>query len=832
MRYQNEATKNIAFPLGGIGSGSISLTGNGELNDWEIFNRPNKNTRNGYSHFAVKANFDGKQVVKILQGDTNENYIGIHTDRIHTGFGFGPRANSLAGFPHFKNLVFDGTFPIANLTFSDNDFPAVMRLTAFNPFIPHDSFNSSLPASFFEWEIENVSDYDVDFTLSFTVRNPAPSAINSPIKTSDSTGIFFGTELDENEIKYSDLTVLTDAENASTQACWFKGEWMDGIVTYWKQFNECEKMPERLQGENHGTLSTYAQLRAGEKKKIRFVLAWNVPNQYNYWSPLKDENGKDVTWKNYYATQFENSKQTAEYSLNNFSELLNKTQDFSSAIQNGSYPDFVKDAISSNLSVLKSSTVLRYEDGTFWAWEGVHETEGSCEGTCQHVWNYAYALPFLFPDLERTIRKATTKYALFPNGATNFRVPLPLGRETFEWSCVDGQMGEVFKTYREWKISGDDEWLKQQAPAVFKMLEYAWSKKNPNFWDRNKDGILEGWQHHTLDMDLYGPSSWLQGFYLLALDCASEMATALNLPKKANLYQRLYKRGKRWTNKNLFNGKFFCQQIDLTDKSATEGRPRYWNEETRQIKYQIGQGCVIDQVLADWHSALIGRGEIFDKRKKKKALKTLYKNNFKPSMRAVANTWRNFSVNDESGTIICSYPDGFAKPAIPITYAEETMTGFEYSLAGLMIKEGLIKEGERIVKAVRDRFDGKKRNPWNEFECGSNYARSMSSYALLLIYSGFTFDMNKKCVGFNPVNKGDFNSLWSVKNSWGEVDIKDNLTTFTVNGNPFTLNEFGLRAGEKAISVTVDGKAVEFSQENNNVLLNGVTIEKELVINK
>ena len=832
MRYLKEKTKNIAFPLGGIGTGCISLMGNGELNDWEIFNRPSKNTRNGYSHFAIKAKYNGKQVVKILHGDTNENYTGTHIQAMHTGFGFGARENSLAGFPHFKDLIFDGNFPIANLTLSDKDFPAIMRLTAFNPFIPHDSFNSSLPAAFFEWEIDNVSDFDVDFTLCFTVRNQTLKAINTPLKINGNTGICFSADYEKNDVKYQDLTVLTDADDASTQARWFKGEWMDGIVTYWKQFNECDRMPERLIGQTHGSLSTYVNVPAHKSKKIRFVLAWNVPNQYNYWSPYKDENDNDVTWKNYYATQFEDSKKTAEYCLNKFSDLLNKTQDFSNAIQNGSYPGFVKDAISANLSVLKSPIVLRCEDGTFWGWEGVHETEGSCEGTCQHVWNYAYALPFLFPDLERTIREATTKYTLFPSGATNFRVPLPLGRKTFEWSCVDGQMGEVFKTYREWKISGDDEWLKSQADAVFKMLEFAWSKKNANYWDRNKDGVLEGWQHHTLDMDLYGPSSWLQGFYLLALDCASEMATALNLPNKAKLYQRLYKRGRRWTNKNLFNGKFFCQQVNLTDKQATEGRERYWNEETGQIKYQIGQGCIIDQVLADWHSALIGRGEIFDKNKKKKALKTLYKYNFKPSMRKVANTWRNFSVNDESGTIICSYPEGFDKPAIPITYCEETMTGFEYSLGGLMIKEGLVKEGERIVKAVRDRFDGKKRNPWNEFECGSNYARSMASYALLLIYSGFTYDMNENRIGFNPVNKGDFNSLWSVKNSWGEVEIKDNITKLSIKGNPFTVNKFGLRKGEKAVSVTVDGKSVDFTQTDDVISLIGVTIEKELIINK
>ena len=832
MRYQNEKTKNIAFPLGGIGTGSISLTGNGELNDWEIFNRPNKNTRNEFSHFSVKAKYNGKQVVKILHGDTNENYIGTHIDRIHTGFGFGPRVNSLAGFPHFKDSVFDGTFPIANLTLKDKDFPAIMRLTAFNPFIPHDSFNSSLPAAFFEWEIDNVSEYDVDFTLCFTVFNPSNKAVNTPIKTNGKTGIYFGSNYEKDDIQYKDITIITDADDADTQSCWYKGEWMDGIVTYWKQFNECDRMPERLNGENHGSLSTYVSIPAGKNKKIRFVLAWNVPNQYNYWSPLKDENDKDVTWKNYYATQFENSKHTSEYCLTNFTDLLANTQDFSNAIQNGTYPDFVKDAISANLSVLKSSTVLRYEDGTFWAWEGVHETEGSCEGTCQHVWNYAYALPFLFPDLERTIREATTKYALFPSGSTNFRVPLPLGRKPYEWSCVDGQMGEVFKTYREWKISGDDEWLKRQADAVFKMLEYAWSKENPNYWDRNKDGVLEGWQHHTLDMDLYGPSSWLEGFYLLALDCASEMATALNLPKKAKLYQKLYKRGRRWTNKNLFNGQFFCQQVDLTDKQAVEGRLRYWNEETGQMKYQIGQGCIIDQVLADWHSALIGREEIFDKNKKKKALKTLYKNNFKRSMREVANTWRNFAINDESGTIICSYPEGFSKPAIPITYSEETMTGFEYSLGGLMIKEGLVKEGERIVKAVRDRFDGKKRNPWNEFECGSNYARSMSSFALLLIYSGFSFDMTEKRVGFNPVNKGNFKSLWSIQNSWGEVSITSEKTILTIKDKPLSLQKFGLKNGEKAKEIICDGKKISFTQKDSLLEFSKIDIKSQLEIIK
>lgn len=38
----------------------------------------------------------------------------------------------------------------------------------------------------------------------------------------------------------------------------------------------------------------------------------------------------------------------------------------------------VLDAVSATLSVLKSPTVLRLEDGTFYGWEGVSEQAGSC----------------------------------------------------------------------------------------------------------------------------------------------------------------------------------------------------------------------------------------------------------------------------------------------------------------------------------------------------------------------------------------------------------------------------------------------------------------------
>ena len=832
-----EKAKNISFPLGGIGTGCIGLSGNGELIDWEILNRPNKNTRNGYSHFAVKAVCKDKTVVKVLHGDTNENYIGTRHPDIPGGFDFGPRYNSMAGFPHFRDVQFDGAFPMAKLHYSDEDFPAVLHLCAFNPFIPHDAFHSSLPVALFEWEIENIAEESVEYSLSFCVQNPSASSKNQALEH----GCFLGCAgKKKDEIGYCDLSMLTDADGIDVQACWYRGAWRDGVTTYWRELSQMKHMPARSYSEpparkpDHATVVASVRLMPKERKKIRFVLAWNAPTQYNYWSPFRDENGKDVTWKNYYATQFDDSLATATYVLSKFDDLMSKTQRFTDLLQKSSLPDFVIDAVSANLSVLKSPTVLRLEDGSFWAWEGVHDREGLCEGSCQHVWNYAYALPFLFPELERSMRENTIKYGIDPHGKSDFRLPLPIGRRNESYiACVDGQMGEVIKCYREWKVCGDTDWLKKHSEAIFSMLEFAWSEHNSHAWDADRDGVIDGRQHNTLDIELFGANSWLQGFYLLALDCAAEMAEALGEKQRAETYRELYEKGRAWTNEHLFNGEYFGQIVDLSDKSIVDKfscTESYWNDEAKEIKYQLGEGCVIDQMLADWHAAMIGKGEVFDGDKKHTALESLYRYNYIPSMRNLANTFRNFALNDEAGTIICSYPKHKNTPAIPILYGTETVTGFEYALGGLMLSQGMIAEGEEIIKTVRDRYDGEKRNPWSEIECGHNYARSMASYALLLIYSGFSFDMTKKQIGFDPIRQGDGRYFWSVGNSYGNMEYKGDKQTLSVVGDELALASFGLRDGERAVCVSVDGSNVPFEQNGKVLSFATVNVRSALTI--
>ena len=859
--YRGAQLDEISFPLGGIGSGCIGLAGNGRLIDWEIFNRPNKGSVNGFSHFAVKAERGGEVVdARVLHGDLTGPLSGSMRTTWLNSFGFGPMRASLGGLPHFRQVEFEGTFPVATLSFADERFPGAVLLRAFNPFIPGNADDSSIPAACFELQVANPGGGDLDYTAALAVTNPAGAGPGAPVNRARLDGRVRLLTLGASGIaadhpRHGDLTIATDCGDVSYQEYWFRGMWFDDLTVYWHDFTapgglENRSYPEPNQAagggfgkDDTGVLAARVRVPSGQTRVVRFVLTWSYPNCVNYWHPVgvdheqRNEPAPSLDaaeWRNHYATRFADSAASAGYCLREWERLRGDTLAFRDALYAGSAPLAVLDAAAATLSVLKSPTVLRLEDGTFYGFEGVRIDQGCCEGSCTHVWNYAYALPFLFPDLERSMRDADFRYNAGPDGGMTFRLQLPLGRERLRFRpCADGQFGGVIKAYRDWKISGDSEWLRGHWETIKRNISFAWAESNPDRWDADRDGVLEGRQHHTLDMELFGPNSWLTGFYLAALAAGAEMADHFGEPDTAAEYRALFARGKDWTDRNLFNGEYYQQRIELADRAilqayATSGSKEsyrggrseawnYWDAEHGQIKYQVGEGCGIDQVLAQWHANICGLGEIFDRDRTRSALAAIFRYNFKRSFREHFNPARLYAVDDEAGAIICSYPRG--RPVVPITYAQETMHGFEYQAAGHMIQEGMLAEGVELVKAVRDRYDGSRRNPWNEIECGSNYARSMAAFALLLAYSGFEFDAVRGHVGFSPkVTDTPFTAFWSLGSGWGTCTLDAAEIRLQVESGDLPLASFsssrlGEAAGGSAIGVRVGAARADFRRD-------------------
>lgn len=849
--YQGTKTNQISFPLGGIGSGSIGLAGNGRLIDWEIFNRPNKGSVNGFSHFAVRAergSGDTAQVVdaRVLNGPLAPPYQGeIHSTRFQS-FGWGPRREYLTGLPHFGETTFTGKYPLAEIDFADEHFPGQVKMLAFNPFIPLNDRESSIPAAFFEFAITNTSDETLVYTLAGVLCNPLPANnCNEIVQAPWGAALHLSSDgVQPNTPAHGDLTLATDAASApgtelSWQQYWFRGVWFDSLEVYWKDFTtpgafHNRTYPiEKAGSNNEGMVAVHATVAPGETRRIRFVIAWNFPTCENYWK--REElvaEGIDPTWKNYYATQWADSQASAQYALQHWDRLLQETRLFQEALFGSTLPVDAIDAVAGNMAILKSPTVLRVgEEGTFYGWEGLHPTEGCCEGSCTHVWNYQQTLPFLFPALERSMRTADYKYNLRPDGGMPFRIQLPLGSGQWDFrACADGQLGGVLKTYRDWKISGDSQWLAELWPAVKQSLEFAWSPANEDRWDPDMTGVLWGRQHHTLDMELFGPNAWLTGMYLGALKAGAEMADYLGDAGAAEHYRTMFAHGKEWADANLFNGEYYVQRIDLHDRSIVEDFAKdesvlmggstmdaYWDEEHQEIKYQIGEGSSIDQLLGQWHASLYGLGEIFNPEKVRKANAAIYKYNYIPVMGAVYNPCRIYCLNDEGGLVICAWPEGTQKPVIPAPYSQETMNGFEYSAAIHMIMTGQVDEGMECVAAIRRRYDGERRNPWNEFECGSNYARSMAAYALLNAFSGFRFDMVRGLIGFRPVQAIDerFRCFWSLDSGWGEVEITPEQAELRLLMGSLKLQtlELPLQPGQTVRSIRLGDRELAFGQQ-------------------
>jgi non-lysosomal glucosylceramidase len=867
FHYSGSRTREISFPLGGIGTGCVGLAGNGRLVDWEIFNRPSKGSTFGFTHLAVRAEEDGKVLdARALMGDLPAPYTGSFTQGEYNSFGFGPPRDSLAGLPHFRESSFTGEFPVAEMRLRDPRFPGAVSLRAWNPLIPRNDRDSGIPAAFFEVEIENTLPRPLAYTVCFSVKNPFPQA-EAANRFEREEGVSLvslsSRALAADDPRFGDLCVATDAAAASVQEYWFRGSWFDNLAVYWRDFTapgpfrnrtydaSLEKDGVAYGKDDYCLLAAHVTAEPRQAARCRFVLSWSFPTCANHWNPEQKDGAPcrpQRTWRNWYATQWKDASQSARYALSAWDRLWAGTEAFKEALFGASLPPEAIDAVSANLSTLKSPTVMRLEDGTFYGFEGCHPGSGCCEGSCTHVWNYAYALPFLFPALERSMREADFRYNQAADGGMGFRLQLPLGRPRSGFrACVDGQMGGVIKTYRDWKICGDTEWLRRQWKAVKAGISYAWSPLNLDRWDADKDGVMEGRQHHTLDMELFGPSSWLTGFYLAALKAGAEMARALGEEETAREYHALFTRGKAWVDEHLFNGEYYQQAIDLADQSilkrydsgasmAGSTLGAYWDAEHGQVKYQVADGCVIDQVIGQWHANLCGLGEIFDPVKTNAALHAVYRHNFKPSMREHANPCRLYCLNDEAGAVICSYPR--SRPAIGITYAEETMNGFEYQAACHMIQEGMLEEGLELVRAVRGRYDGEKRNPWNEIECGSNYARSMASFSLLLAYSGFQYDMARGSVGFDPrIRRDAFSCPWSLDAAWGVLSMTRREARLSVTEGALRLERFtGAWITHGAVKdVMVGGERAGFTLEQGALrFTDPVTVEpgRDLVVRR
>ncbi len=842
-QYDQDHLRKIAIPLGGIGTGTVSLGGRGDLRDWEIVNRPAIGFRPKLSLFTLYAKPEvGKSVSKALEGQIPpEDYEGS----------FGVKDLN-HGFPRFRNASFAAAYPFGQVLLSDNDVPLDVRIEAFNPLIPGEPDASGLSVAVLRFVLTNKTGQNVSASVCGNIENfigtdgtgGKPNKNFNQFRSENSLqGLFLQSNgVDKMAEQWGTIALTTTAITGVTyRTSWQKSPgWNAELTDFWDDFSADGKLENREpsgQDNPMGSLAVSVDVPPMGTKEVTFFLTWHFPNRKT-WTPVKEEkrseqNAEDKYCEespdgkkscdpnrigNYYTTLYKDAWDVAIYISEELPGLEQETIAFVSNFCDADLPQVIKEAALYNLSTLRSQTTFRTGDGRFYGFEGSGDNGGCCHGSCTHVWNYEQATAFLFGELACKMRDVEFMYATNDQGFMHFRVTLPLEREQI-WSlaAADGQMGCSMKLYRDWQLSGDEKMLRKLWPKARKSIEFCWL---PGGWDADQDGVMEGAQHNTMDVEYYGPNPQMGIWYLGALRATEEMARYLGEKDFADKCHKLFENGSKWIDKNLFNGEYYIHQIrPVSDPSAILPGliiKAEWAgiRDPSKPRFQLGEACLVDQLVGQYMAHVCGLGYLVNRDHIQTTLQSIMKYNFKENLSGHFNNMRSFTLNNEGGILMASYPRG-NRPTEPFPYYTEVMTGFEYAANVHMLYEGQIENGLKSIKAIRDRYDGKKRSPFNEAECGSHYVRAMASWAAVLALTGFQYSAVENTIQFAAADK-PLKWFWSNGYAWGIVKQKPGkkkteveLTVLHGNLNikKLIIKDFGFFELDEIITLTKDNSA-------------------------
>ncbi len=782
--------ERVAFPIGGIGAGMICLEGSGMLSHVSLRHRPellHEPLMFAALHVCGHGAGSRGSVTRILEGPVPTRKACAMPDSGIQAWG------KNYGLPRFASASFKARFPFGTVGLIDDDVPVGASITGWSPFIPNDADNSSLPVAALEYRFVNPSSKRLHAVLSFHAANfmaRSKDTAEAP-RPIDGGFVLPQSAFADDPAAEGCFAAFVD-EPARVDCAWFRGGWFDTLTMLWKDIESgaTKSRGSHTQGRPSEGASLYVpfELPPRSSRIICLHLCWYVPR-----SSLRaggaaagascgggccsGSQQPQATYEPWYAGRFGGIGEVARYWRDNYATLRQQSQAFSDCFYDTALPPEVVEAVAANLTILKSPTCLRQKDGRLWAWEGSDPFAGCCAGTCTHVWNYAQALPHLFSSLERSLRQTELRDSQDDRGHQAFRASLPIGQADHgHHAAADGQLGGLLKLYREWRISGDTRWLASLWPAAKASLDYCIAT-----WDPNRQGLLVEPHHNTYDIEFWGADGMCGSIYLGALAAAAQMGRACGAD--VSEYRKLLRRGKAAMDRQLWNGQYFQQKVQWQglragDPAAQQAWNVNYSPEAVEImrregpKYQYGSGCLSDGVIGDWLARVCGLAPVLDRSKVAGHLRSVYRHNFRRSLRGHVNPQRpQYALANEGGLLLCSWPR-VGKPTLPFVYSDEVWTGIEYQVASHLIMMGMVREGLEIVRTARHRYDGTRRNPFDECECGHWYARAMSSYALLGALSGARYDAVTKTLHLAPRIKGDFRAFLCTATGYGTVGVR------------------------------------------------------------
>ncbi|WUJ73552.1 non-lysosomal glucosylceramidase [Kribbella soli] len=787
MHYTGDNLRHFALPLGGLGTGTVALAGNGALRQWQLHNIGNHEGHVPDSFFALRLSRVEPPLdeVRLLQGPSLEpTDTPLVTDDVVP---VGERRLQEVIRPIGPTRV-TATYPQARVDY-ETDLPLQLSLDVFNPLVAADADVSSQPVVGFTFTLHNPGEISLHGKLAGALQNSVGWDGVTPIdgvtcslyggntnRVRRAPGwtqlVLENTALPIDHPGSGQLVLSADAADSLVHAQWSRPEefvaFLNGPVTP-------ASGPSAAGSTWNGGLAVPFNLEPGETKQVRFLIAWHFPNRYvdfNQFGP-HPEYGHSRFWLgNAYTRRTPDAVAAAESFIAQWSEQEALTTAWAEAFESSSLPGEAGSRLAALVADVRSPTVFQTADGDVLGFEGVLGAStgmwggrygGSCPLNCTHVWNYEQTLSRLFPSLERNMRDTEYDVMQAPEGYIPHRVRAPLYMKQLwdvviggpEEPALDGMLGSVLKTYREVRQGAGLDWLGRRWPQVVRLLDHIHDK-----WLR--DGVLRGIQPSTHDIDLCGVNSFMGTLWLAALRAAEEMA--LLLGEDGTAYRKLFEAGSKAYDELLFTGEFYRQVLEP--------------DETRD--FQWGDGCLADQLIGQWWAHQLDLDYILPADHVRTALRNVVRHNLRTGFHDFDHPYRVFADADDTGLLMCTWPHG-GRPEVPTRYCDEVWTGSEYQVAAHCLYEGLTDEGMSILNGLWTRYDGTRRNPFNPIECGDHYIRNAAGWSVLEALTGYHHNALTKTVTFAPLALARSADTWhfpfTTNTGWATAaHSSDNLT--------------------------------------------------------
>jgi non-lysosomal glucosylceramidase len=573
-----DAVRQVAMPLGGIGTGSVAICGDGALRQWQLLGRPNHAGWVPDSFFAIRCAHwqHPTNVVKILQSKTSALEEAEPTPLVSDGEVPRMQRELLERYGGVAETTIEASYPIARIVYRDPELPVSVALTAWNPLVPLDEAASSLPVAVFDFELENETSQEVAGVVVAALQNFIGWDGFTELENSESS--LYGGNV--NRLSYDADAAWISMENPSladhdprSGQCvlaahgqlvipferWSRPDELLGFVRGtclgsdmpWRSTREY--LHERLHGPSatvphgptppgrtwDGALALPFTLAPGERTALRFTIAWHFPNRVvDFQQPgALRPYGRSVFWLgNAYAKRFRDAEHVTAHVSANAAALEQVTRQWTACFADSSVEGLLAEGLAAQPVAIRTPTCFVTDDERFYGFEGSlgasttmwsGDWGGSCALNCTHVWNYEQALSRLFPRLEQSMRETELEVTQAPDGSLPHRVLLPtylpqlwdedIGGPTRP--ALDGMLGCPLKVYREMRQGASLAWLERLWPRLAALMSHVSER-----WDTAGDGVLRGEQPNTYDMSFHGANTYMGSLWLAALLAFARLA--------------------------------------------------------------------------------------------------------------------------------------------------------------------------------------------------------------------------------------------------------------------------------------------------------------------